>query len=407
MPTVDPFDADVLEQISAYLLGLDPPNTRFDGYQVVRPTLHVVHHGRTDGFNFQSSILRLEDDVAGSAAKALVIQVNESIGDLITVKNTNPSDPNRIFLLLTEDGKLSVFGGSVSPNARFSVSQGTSGVTAASILAAGTSGNDLLQLLDSSAVKQFYVDIIGQVFHKKNTFFTGAVLQVGSLTPQIPTFSGSAIGISDLTTPVFTGVSTNGIAIVSTDSRLRYVDDAGNVWRMPDGNSLPELHDLKSWNFDPVNATGGAQMDEGRLYFFKTLFHRSTQPTSIRFHVLGVANSPDPSYFGIYDLAGNRLCQTGDISSLTTTTGTKTAALVSPPTMLPNYYYIAALFGAGPGSGPTLATAGVPAGIANANLSGATLRFGQGSSTANTTLPSTFTLSGLAETTATLWVGTA
>lgn len=343
---VDPDIQSMLDQIASEGTK-DPPNTRFDGDQIVKPTFEIVHLGRQSGIDFQSSGLVITLKVNGTASRGIVINSDGTLGNLVQVQNT-----------MTADGE------------------------------------------------KWFINKNVEMVALKNAYFTGNV-QVGSLTSDIPTFSGSAIGLTNLSTAVFTGTSTNGIAIVSTDNRLRYVDQAGSVWRLPDGNPLPELHDLKAWNFDPTNATGMATMDEGRLYFFKILFHRSTQPTSIRFHVLNVANSPDPSYFGIYDLAGNRLCQTANIASLTTTLGTKTATLVSPPVMAPNYYYIAALFGAGPGSGPALATSGVPGSIANANLSGSSLRFAEDSSTASTTLPATYALSNLLPTEKTLWVGTA
>jgi hypothetical protein len=194
--------------------------------------------------------------------------------------------------------------------------------------------------------------------------------------------------------------------MVSTDSRFRYVDTDGVVWRLPDGNPIPELHNLKSWNYDPTNATGAAAPTAGVVYLMKTLFHRSVQASTVRWQITNNASMPTNTYFGIYDLAGNRLCVTADVSAMMTTTGTKSASMISPPVMPPKYYYIAFLIGSYGGGGPQLSIAGVPDGIANANLSAPDLRFAS-YSTGLSALPATITMASQVSTANQFWVGTA
>lgn len=335
MPTVDPIDGDILGQIAAYLEGLDPANVRFDGYQVVRPVVHIVHHGRLDGFDFQSTILRLENPIAGSASRALVIDVTENIGDLVTVKNNFGSDPGRYYMLLTEDGRMSLFAPDAAPGYRFVAYQGSTSVPGVGIIAAGTSGSDLFQAINSSAVKKLWIDILGQ---------------------------------------------------------LHWLDSQGNEFLFVDPNPHPVQNGLLSWGFPPGGASGTAHMNEGTVYLQKFYLNKITALTSMMFYVTNPANAPTAGYGGLYDVSGNRLAVSANSTASFTSTGAKTLSFVTPYNADTGYYYTALLVAAGPGLGPDLAAGTGNAAVTNINLTGAGLRYCSGP-TGQTTLPTTITMS--------------
>lgn len=335
MPTVDPLDADILAQLASYLNSLDPQNIRYDGHQVVKPVVHIVHQGRLDGFDFQGTILRLENPVAGSASRALVVDVTENLGDLITVKNNFPSDPGRYYMLLTEDGRMSLFAPNSSPGYRLVVYQGSTSLPGFGVIAAGTTGSDLLQMLNSSAVKKLWVDISGQ---------------------------------------------------------LHWLDSQSNEFLFVDPNPHPVVNNLLGWGFPPNSASGTAHMTEGTVYLQKFYLNKPSTLSSLMFSVTNAANAPTAAYGGLYSTEGTRLAVSANSPATFTTTGGKTLSFASPYVADTGYYYTALMVAAGPGNGPDLSASTASSAVTNINLTGATLRYCTGP-TGQTTLPTTITMS--------------
>jgi len=407
MPLPDISDPSVEGFVSSFDLSFEPPDIAFEGSQVVRPVMRITHTGRPDAYDLLSAVLHLDIATEGTGCRGLLITGDTTLGHLIEVDNAN--DVTRYDLLMTADGRFGI--NTVKGNgvqARLEVAQADADVIGMILFAKAGSGEDLLQTINNSGVTTLWVDITGELHTIRNAHFVGPEgIQVGSHTMDIANVDGPAIGLTNLTSTTFTGTSTDGITIVATDGHLRYVDQNGVVWRLPDGNPLPELHELKAWNYDPTNATGSGEAMVGVLYLMKTLFHRSVQASTIRYHVLTATNSSvDDSYVGIYDLDGNLLTQSADISADLQSTGTKSAVMVSPPVMPPGYYYIAFLCGTVVGQGPKLAIAGVAASIANANLSAPNLRFAS-YGTAQTVLPDPVTMASQVSTSNQFWMGTA
>jgi len=406
---IDLNDPRIQYLLSLYLHDNIPPNIRYTGAQNVRPVMELEHIGDLHGTDVFSSCLRLVVSTAGTAAEGIVISGGTTIGNLIRVFNQpeNTVDYTTNTFVVSSDGRMGI----MTPIAdvidgRLEIDQyDNTPVIVVKAFLTGT--QDLLQFFSDTGIKVTWVTQSGELHTDKNAFFNGPDgLQVGGHTADYANVDGVAISLKNLASAPFTGAPTTGINIVATDGRLRYIDPSGNVWRLPDGNPLPELHGLKSWNYDPTNATGAAAPTAGVIYLMKTLFHRSVQASTIRWQVTNNAAMPTNTYFGIYDLAGNRLCITADVSSDMTTIGTKSAAMISPPVMPPNYYYIAFLVGGYAGGGPQLSIAGVPAGIANANLAAPDLRFASYSS-GLTALPATITMASQVSSANQFWVGTA
>lgn len=349
MPLPDLNDATVAAQVEELSrVPNELSNMRYESDSTTVPVMLLVHNGRLDALDLTSTALTVRAEGTGTGAKALVVRAEGTLNNVLEVANTLAGTP------------------------------------------------------------KFVINTSEQTIHRESAFFTGPVVQLGSETADVATFagSGSVLSIKNLSSATVTGNPTDSMNIFATDSKLRYIDSGGNVWRLPNGNPIPELHGLLSWDYDPLLAASDAEFVQGIVYLQKVLFHRSTQPTTLRFTVTNGATGPTNTYVGVYDLSGNRLTQSADISSMIGTTGTKSASMVSPPVMAPGYYYTAFICGATPGQGPRLAIAGVPASLGNANLSAPNLRFASYSS-GLTALPSTITMASMVSTANQLWMGTA
>lgn len=311
----------------------DPPNVRFDGDQVVKPTLEVHHTGHPSGFDLSAGICFLYIDKFGSAAKGLVIDALRTTGELINVNNHNV-DLRYADLLLGPTGRLVVRPADANPDSRFTVYQG-SNIPAVKLIQFLTGTSDMLQSINSAAVKILWVDYLGQ---------------------------------------------------------LHWVDSQSNEFVFVDPNPHPVVNGLLSWGFPPNSASGTAHMTEGTVYLQKFYLNKPATLSSLMFNVTNSANSPSAGYGGLYDLSGTRLAVSANTASAFTTTGGKTLPFSVAYVANTGYYYSALLCAAGPGQGPDLSAGTASSSVTNINLTAATLRYCTGP-TGQTTLPASITMS--------------
>lgn len=410
----DPEETDNAFVLDTYDLSYAPPTHHFSGEQAVRPVVLIEHLGVVGGFDLFSAALKVrasslnEDDESWS--RVLVVEGSEAVrGNLLEAYALPLPDPYETpaYRHAMNVRPARTVGVNIAPldvhDAHLDVRQDGDTV-GLQVYAESETVANMIQALTPDEVAQFVINSLGELLEGQNAYFYGTGVQVGSNTSD---FGGGVkvIGLDNATTLPSTN-PTDGVVLYAEGGRMRYRDHDGNRWRWPVGNPIPELHDLLAWAYDPVGALSSAEFNAGTIYLAKVQFHRNTQPSTVRFHVTNQANAATDSFVGVYSAAGTLLTTSADISSMLNTTGTKTATLLSPPNMPPDYYYVAFLCGATPGQGPRLATAGAPGTVGNVNLSGASLRFATGP-TGQTSLPSSITMSGLVASDRQTWLGVA
>ncbi|MYW43035.1 collagen-like protein [Streptomyces sp. SID161] len=175
----------------------------------------------------------------------------------------------------------------------------------------------------------------------------------------------------------------------------------GNVWGPPD-------HGLTAWTFDPATCSAnGTTLSAGFIYLVQIILRQPATLTKIH-AVLGAAGSGLTSgqcLAGYYDTAGNRVAITGDMSTTWNSAGNKTMTLTASYAAPAGKLYAAFLHNGT--TSPTFAcgsTLGASFTPGNANLAASSYRFCR-SSSGQTSLPTTITLSGYTPDANNLWAG--
>lgn len=169
----------------------------------------------------------------------------------------------------------------------------------------------------------------------------------------------------------------------------------------------PSDNGFVACSFDPMLASITPTMDKGVILWATAKLVKATTVSSVAFQVRTGATSASTSYVGLYDVAGNRLAVTADISSSIGSTGPKTISFASPTATLPagKTLLVAWLTGNGTTTAPNLA--GSPGGFPTFGQS-TTSPYRYGSyGTAQTSLPAAITMASSSSAGQQPWFGLA
>lgn len=161
-----------------------------------------------------------------------------------------------------------------------------------------------------------------------------------------------------------------------------------------EGVAFPMDLGFKAWSLRLEDTSTGIALPSGVLYAVKLFIRNPLRVDQINFNVLTAAVGAvvGQNRVGLYTKSGTLIAQSGDITTLFTTTGFAHASI--PRTILrPGEYWVVLLSNAT--TPPTLLGSMVPAAIINAGLTGANLRAGT-VGTGNTSLPNSFNPGSLA-----------
>lgn len=164
-----------------------------------------------------------------------------------------------------------------------------------------------------------------------------------------------------------------------------------STWGSPGANPLPADFAFQAWTMDPASSNSTVTPVSGTIYL--SMFFMRT-PGTLASVVTQVPTTPGSglvagqSLIGIYDTAGSLKAVTADLSGVLNSTGLKQIAFTSPYSAPAGRYFVAFL-SVGT-TMPTMRSSASAAGMPNANLSAANLRFAVAAAS-QTTLPSTLT----------------
>jgi len=173
----------------------------------------------------------------------------------------------------------------------------------------------------------------------------------------------------------------------------------------PSGNNAsPQDQDLLAWSYDPVMQTGSSTPPAGVLTLIKVPVYRACAVTNLLLEVAiaGSGLTSGENWAGLYTADGALIGQTADQSSAWESFGLNTTALAGGPYYLSQGWVYVVILTNGTTS-PAFGRATVQgSGAVNAGLTVAAARHAVNSS-AQTTLPSSITMSGNAFSATTYW----
>jgi len=173
----------------------------------------------------------------------------------------------------------------------------------------------------------------------------------------------------------------------------------------PSGNNAsPQDQNLLAWSYDPVLQTGSSTLPAGVLTLIKVPVYRACAVTNILLEVAtaGSGLASGENLAGLYSASGVLIGKTADQSSAWESFGLHTAALAGGPYYVSQGWVYVVILTNGTTS-PAFGRATVQgSGAVNAGLTVAAARYAVNSS-AQTTLPSSITMSGNAFSAATFW----
>jgi hypothetical protein len=220
------------------------------------------------------------------------------------------------------------------------------------------------------------------------------------------TFAIAQIPTGTTSTTVSLGNHTHTFPVTSVNAKTGVVvlvpGDIGAVALGASGvTSGPEYtpadHGMQAWAYDPVRVgSTSTVVTAGVLNVLRVKLVAGATLTKAYLHVITAGATIANCYIGLYDSAGTRQAVTADQSSAWTSTGLKSPSFAASYAASAGFFYIAILVGTAttaPAFGRNTASSAV--GLANANLSGASLRFAT-ILTGQTSLPTTITPSSLA-----------
>lgn len=213
--------------------------------------------------------------------------------------------------------------------------------------------------------------------------------------------SPSVLGVHGTTVPASPAVGTVLTATSSTAA----------AWASPVQSEVsgPAANALLAWNGDPTTASGSNSLATGVLLLQRIMVPATMTFTNLWFYIgtAGATLTANENLVGLYSSAGSLLSGSADQSTAWTSIGAKEIALTTPQTVTGGagvFVWAAAL-----GNGTTMPVmAAFPvnstAALVNIGTSAATTRFAS-TGTSLTALPSSFTPSGLATTSRSIFVG--
>lgn len=211
--------------------------------------------------------------------------------------------------------------------------------------------------------------------------------------------SGGTVTYTRQNSTVFRDITTFNTGTSIESGLLQYPLSITN-----DATFTPADHGLAAWTHDPASlrSTSNATTS-GTVYLCKVkIVNRSTVVSNVIVGVeaLGSGLTSGQCFVGLYSSSGTRLAISADQSANWTSTGLKTIALTAAQTLAVGSYYVAILaVGTTP---PQFAMGAGGATTVSAGLTAATARFLTGP-TAQTSLPSSITLSSQTITSGARW----
>lgn len=157
----------------------------------------------------------------------------------------------------------------------------------------------------------------------------------------------------------------------------------------------PDDHAVLAWSYDPAVTSNSTAVASGTVQLIKIVLRRAATISNLyaQVNTAGGTLTSGQNFAGLYSASGTLLSATADQTTAWGSTGMKTMALTTPQTVLPGYYYVALLSNGT--TGPAFARGNGLSGAANAinlGLAASTARFATGP-TAQTSLPSSITMS--------------
>lgn len=207
------------------------------------------------------------------------------------------------------------------------------------------------------------------------------------------------VTFSKRTNTVLRDVTTFNTGNAMPDGLLQYPLSTVN-----DATFTPADHGLAAWTHDPATLRSASNATtSGTVYLCKVkIANRSTVVSNVivGIEALGSGLTSGQCFVGLYNSSGTRLAVSADQSGNWTSTGLKTIALTAPQTLAVGSYYVAILaVGTTP---PQFAMGAGGATTVSAGLATGASRFLTGP-TAQTSLPSSITLSSQTVTSGARW----
>lgn len=189
----------------------------------------------------------------------------------------------------------------------------------------------------------------------------------------------------------FLGGPTSGGAASPTFRSLERAD-------VPFAVPQPSDHGLLGWTLDPAGVNNTFAPTAGVIYIHRVIAAASGTVNNILTDLQagGTTLTSSQCFAGLYDASGNRLGVTADTSGSWNTSGTKTNALTAGVAVTKGTaYYIAFVVN---GSGlPSFRRSTTSDRMANFNLATSVSRFAGSTTTNNTSLPSSITISSFSQ----------
>ncbi|MFJ6729360.1 CHAP domain-containing protein [Streptomyces sp. NPDC091281] len=212
------------------------------------------------------------------------------------------------------------------------------------------------------------------------------------------------IGLSSSAASIARFRDPNGNSVFEIDGAGRILSSVNpGEWRPADQNML-------AWTMNPASCTAaGTTLSLGYIYFMQVILRAPATIANLCGFV-GTAGSGLTSgqcLAGLYTAAGSRVGVTADQSTVWNSAGDKTMALTAPYAAAAGRYYVALLVNGS--TSPTFAcgsTMGAAFTPGNARLTAGTYRFCR-SGSGQTSLPSSFTMSGATPDANNVWAGVA
>lgn len=234
-------------------------------------------------------------------------------------------------------------------------------------------------------------------------YVTGGV-QFGATLSDFGGGAGGVVGITNATTVPSTNPS-NGAVVYAEGGVVKVRQLDGSIVPLEiNPNPGPSANALIGWAYDVSAATSNVALATGVVHMSKVWVSKPTTITNVLMRTVSTAGvGLTNCYMGLYDLAGNRLGVTADLStSWMGSTGNRVHALTAGVPVTPGWYFVAFLMGAAT-TAPGISRSAV-SDIHNINLTAAAYRCGT-IGTSLTALPATLTLSGMASSSNFFWAG--
>jgi hypothetical protein len=228
-----------------------------------------------------------------------------------------------------------------------------------------------------------------------STYPNPTVAKVNGITVTGTPATGNVLSATSTTAASWAALTTSQVPSLSS----LYVPVTTNA----DNQFSPGDHGLIAWTNPAPLANDTGQPASGGVRLVKLTLKRAATISNIwlTITVAGATLTAAQNFVGLYTSAGTRVALSADQASNWTSIGTKSIALTASYSAAAGDYFVAILSNGT--TIPTFSASSSGTNPSNVNLTGATLRFANGPS-AQTTLPSSITMSSNVAAAAAYWV---